>query len=89
MKDISSILTQSRPEPSTWDFKNRRQELIQLFVDRINQERIGTNFPPVTAKRLNCQYLWTMTTWDLDIFYKQCGEYGNFGKCFFGCFKKK
>lgn len=88
MKTIAEIIPKER-NVSHWKFNSRRQELIQDFVDRINAGRKGTPYKPVTAKRLSCQYLWTMTTWELEVFYKQCDQYGNFSKAFFGAFKKK
>ncbi len=89
MENIKSILVQPRQQETLWNFKCRRQELIQEFVDKINQSREGTNFKPVTAQQLNCQYLWTMSTWDLEVFYKRCNDYKNFSQCFFGSFKNK
>ena len=89
MENIRSVLNQPRQQQLIWNFKCRRQEIIQQFVDRINQGREGTDYKPVTAQQLNCRYLWTMSTWDLEVFYKRCSGSKNFSQCFFGSFKKK
>ena len=87
MDSMQELLRSYKPRKSKWNFKCRRQELIQIFVDRINIERKNTNFPPVTAKRLNSQYLWALNTFDLEVFFKECSASENFGKKFFGSFK--
>ena len=87
MDSMKELLRSYKPRKSKWNFKCRRQELIQIFVDRINIERKNTNFPPVTAKRLNSQYLWALNTFDLEVFFKECSASENFGKKFFGSFK--
>jgi hypothetical protein len=89
MESIQNFLRVPKPDQKKWDFKNRRQELVQKFVDQINIGRTKTNYPPVTAKRLSSQYLWTMDTWELEVFFKECDQSTNFGKRFFGSFKKK
>ena len=89
MEKFGSVLKKRQQQELEWNFKCRRQELIQQFVDRINQSRMGTKYKPVSAQQLNCRYLWTMSTRDLEVFYKRCLEYGNFSKCFFGSFKRK
>ena len=72
MEDIKSILNQPRQQKLKWNFNCRRQELVQQFVDRINQDRVESPYKPVTAQQLNCRYLWTMSAWDLEVFYKKC-----------------
>lgn len=89
MDSMQDLLRSYKPTESKWNFKSRRQELIQMFVERINQGRKNTNFPPVTAKRLNSQYLWALDTFDLEVFFKECSASENFGKKFFGSFKQK
>jgi len=89
MENIRSIITKPRQESVQWNFKSRRQEIVQEFVDKINQGRLNTNYKPVSAQQLNCRYLWTMSTWDLEVFYKKCRDSENFSRCFFGSFKKK
>jgi len=85
---INRILVKPRKIEDKWNFKCRRQELIQQFVDEINIGRRSTRFPPIDAKRINSQYLWTMSTWELEVFFKDCSSSDNFGKKFFGSFKK-
>ena len=89
MEKFGSVLKKLQQQELKWNFNCRRQELIQQFVDRINQGRLNTKYKPVTAQQLNCRYLWTMSTFDLDVFYKRCLESRNFSKCFFGSFKEK
>lgn len=89
MEKFGTVLKKRQQQKINWKFNCRRQELVQQFADKINQSRLGTKYKPVTAQQLNCRYLWTMTTWDLEVFYKRCLEYRNFSKCFFGSFKKK
>ena len=89
MDSMQELLRTYKPKKCKWNFKSRRQELIQMFVDRINLGRKNTAFPPVTAKRLNSQYLWALDTFDLEVFFKECCASKNFGKKFFGSFKRK
>ena len=87
MEDIRLILDQPRETQTKWKFTSRRQELVQQYVDHINVERQKTPYPPVTAKRLNSQYLWPLDEWELEVFFKKCKASRCFGKCFFGCLK--
>ena len=89
MDSMQDLLKVHKPTKSKWNFKSRRQELIQMYVDRINLGRKNTTFPPMTAKRLNSQYLWALDTFDLEVFFKECCASDNFGKKFFGSFKNK
>ena len=89
MESMKDVLRSYNPKKSKWNFNCRRQELVQMFVDRINLGRSNTPFPPVTARRLNSQFLWAMDTFDLEVFYKECDRSPNFGKRFFGSFKNR
>jgi len=86
MKQISDI----QPSFSLKESKivNERQLLIKDFLDKINAERIGTKYKPLTARAVAIK-LSHLSSFDLKYFYKQCDSYkGEFGKCFFGALKQ-
>ncbi len=92
--NIADIL-QNKPQKTTSP-ANERQEIIQKFVDRINLERKGTEFPPVTWLKINNRLAHINSkTFDypegeLYKFYRMCEESNSgFSKCFFGALKKK
>lgn len=62
---------------------SERQELIQSFVDRINRERAGTRFKPVTARQINT-LLSFLDTRDLYWLFRKCEREPSFSKKFFG-----
>lgn len=65
---------------------SERQELIQRFVDRINLERIGTKWKPVTARQVNVLISFVPVR-DLYWLYKTCEQRDSFSKAFFGILK--
>ena len=65
---------------------SERQELIQRFVDKINLERIGTRFQPVTWKQINGLVALIKIS-DLYWLYKTCESRDSFSKAFFGILK--
>jgi hypothetical protein len=65
---------------------SERQELIQRFVDKINLERIGTEFQPVIWKQIN-GLVALIKIADLYWLYKICESRDSFSKAFFGILK--
>lgn len=66
---------------------NQRQDLIKMFVDKINAQREGTKYKPVTGKGIAMK-LAHVKTQELYWFYRQCEE--NQGKTgFSGAFYAK
>ena len=89
MKKISDITKNFKIEKGTEKITNQRQLLIKDFLDRLNQERIGTEWKPLTAKAVAIKVA-HLSDFDLKYFYKKCSDYkGSFGRAFFGCLKDK
>jgi len=65
-------------------YKNRREELVDKFVQAINEERVGTPYKPVThrliALRINSHPLLKKDLGEVEYLYKQCIQQGNFKK---------
>jgi len=66
--------------------RSKRDDFISRFQERINAERLGTKFKPLTA-RVVALKVSHLTIQDLDYFWKQCDKADNFGKVFFGSLK--
>ena len=69
---------------------SKRAGIVKLFVDKINQERQGTKWPPVTGKRMAIKLSKKMTGMsdgDLFAFYNECLYQKNFSSYFFWRFK--
>jgi len=62
-------------------FTNQRQEIIQSFVDKINRDRQGSKYPPVSWSQINGQ-LRAYAETDLLAMFKSCEE----AKCFSSLF---
>ena len=66
---------------------NKRQDLIKMFVDKINAQRVGTKYRPVTGRGIAMKLAHVKTN-DLYQFYRSCEE--NTGKTgFSGAFYSK
>lgn len=65
---------------------SERQELIQRFVDKINLERMGTEFKPVIWRQINGLVAHVKIS-DLYWFFKECEQGDSFSKKFFGILK--
>lgn len=90
MKNIATLVNQTKRNTSKWNFSCERQELVQKFVDRLNLGRKGTKYKPLDAKRVNSMVgISHMTTWELHGFYKECEGANHFGKFFFWSLKPK
>lgn len=79
---LDILKKRSRPLKLT----SERQECIQQFVDRINLERVGTKFKPVTWKQIN-GLVASVKVADLYWLYKECERGDSFSKKFFGILK--
>ncbi|MEK7208597.1 MAG: hypothetical protein AAB699_03580 [Patescibacteria group bacterium] len=66
-----------------YKFTSERQELIQRFVDKINLERVGTRFKPVTARQINVLISF-LSVPDLYWLLGECERAPSFSKKFFG-----
>jgi hypothetical protein len=76
----------SRFDKPTTKAASERADLIGQFQMRINQERIGTAWPEISARGVAVKIA-HMPTADLYGFLKQCKEGSSFGKVFFGSLK--
>ena len=68
--------------------KSEWSELIGEIVDKINEQRKGTIYKPVTPG-LIAKKVKGFETNSLRDFVKKCKGSGCFSKCFFGVLKKK
>jgi hypothetical protein len=57
---------------------NQRQEIIKMFLDRLNAARLGTKYKPLTAKTVALRLQWWKTNQELREFYGYCNEGKNF-----------
>ena len=86
-KSIADIIKAPKTD-DTSKIVNERQLLIKDFLDKINAERKGTKYKPLSARAVAIK-LSHLSEFDLKYFYKQCDSYkGEFGKCFFGALKQ-
>ena len=67
---------------------SQRAELLETIITKINAERVGTKYKPVTPIMIAVK-LKGITTGDLVGFVKLCTQAKSFGQCFFGKLKKK
>lgn len=67
---------------------NERQELLQQFLDKLNDHRKQDNFPPLTGKALAMK-LSHIPTSDLWAFYRLCEGANHFSKFFWYSLKAK
>lgn len=67
---------------------SQRAELLETIITKINAERVGTKYKPVTPIMIAVK-LKGITTGELVGFVKLCTQAKSFGQCFFGKLKKK
>lgn len=67
---------------------SERQEIIQCFVDRINAERTGTKWKPVSWGQVN-GLVRHLKEQDLYWLFGQCEKSESFSKKFFGVLRGK
>lgn len=81
---INSDRFKKKPVKSS---RSERAELIGQFLDRLNKDRLGTKFKPLTASRLGFM-LCHMSVKELYLFLGQCKDAKHFSKYFFWRFKE-
>lgn len=69
-------------------FNSQRAELIETIISRINKERVGTKWKPLSPIAVAIK-LKGVKTGRLVGFVKECSDSKSFGACFFGQLKKK
>lgn len=66
------------------EYKNRRDELVSLFVEAINKSREGTKFKKVdkrlVALRLNSNPFLAKDDGEVELLLKECKSKNNFSK---------
>lgn len=71
---------------------NKRQYILQQFIDEINKERLGTKWKPVFPKSVAIKTA-HLSIPDLEYFFSTCKEWqqrkGSFSQCFYGALKNK
>ncbi|HEY4508434.1 MAG TPA: hypothetical protein VJJ55_02130 [Candidatus Paceibacterota bacterium] len=78
-----NYLAALKQRKTAYKFTSERQELIQRFVDKINLERVGTKWKPVTARQINVLISFLKTP-DLYWLLGECERTPSFSKKFFG-----
>jgi hypothetical protein len=68
--------------------RNERDELLMKFQAKINEERKGTEYKPMSFMAIKIK-LTHLDDWDLKMFYETCNNSLNFSRCFFGKLKVK
>lgn len=79
-------------KPSKPRARNRREELINEFVNRINTERVGTKYKPISSRAVAIlvnQHPNLKSTQELSQFLGRCKEAKSFGATFFWVTKPK
>ena len=66
---------------STKTHRSERGDLITSFTERINQERLGTNYKQLTLNYV-ANLLSVYKTGDLYVLFKKCSEAKHFSKTF-------
>ncbi len=67
---------------------SQRQLIIKDCLDRINAERQGTKYKPMTPRTLAIK-LGHLTTEDIKFHHAQCCKVKNYGRLFFGLIKNR
>ena len=62
---------------------NQRQEIVKMFLDRLNAARAGTKYKPLTARFVAIKLQWWKDNQSLREFYGYCNEAKNFSSTFF------
>lgn len=78
-----NYLDQLKKGRAPLNITSERQELIQRFVDKINVERAGTKWKPVTARQINTLISFLKVS-DLYWLLGECERAASFSKKFFG-----
>jgi hypothetical protein len=90
MQNIQELLKNRKLEesPPKKRFTNERQYIIEQMVQRINSEREGTKWKPVTWKQINGMVR-HLKGFELNWFYVEACKRANFSKYFFWALKTK
>lgn len=83
MKELKELLGENRIKEI---LKHPRHKYIDLIYQRVNTERIGTKYKPLSKKIIAIK-LAPFSLEDLDYLVKQCSQKSNFSKMFFGMLK--
>jgi hypothetical protein len=65
------------PKPKS-TITNQRQEIVKMFLDRLNAARAGTKYKQLTARTVALRMQWWKTNQALREFYGYCNEAKNF-----------
>lgn len=66
--------------------RSERDEILQKFIDRLNQARIGTKYKPLSGRAVAIKVSHIPTS-DLHAFYRQCEQAKSFSAYFFWALK--
>jgi len=86
MQQISEKLKNYKLHKPKSKITNKRQEVIKMFLDRLNEDRKDTKYPPLKPQRLGVMFAYT-TTDQLYRFYGDCADTNNFSSYFWWKFK--
>lgn len=87
MKSLSASLqtryaTIQEPKPKS-KISNQRQEIVKMFLDRLNAAREGTKYKPLTPAFVGMKLSVFKTAGELHQFFGTCSEAKNFSSYFF------
>lgn len=85
--DIREVL-KKRDEIPISKANSERAALIEQFLARLNAERLGTEWKPLTARTIAIK-VGHLKTHDLYYLFSICKDSKSFGKTFFGSLKPK
>jgi hypothetical protein len=85
MQHLKDLIKLDLPPPKL-TIVNERQYIIQDIVDRINKDRIGTRWKPVTWSQINGKVR-HLKGFELNWFYAEACKRSEFSKFFFGALK--
>jgi hypothetical protein len=90
MQSIASFMQLPLAEDSPRKCLNQRQELIKLFVEKLNADRVG-KYKPLSPKFIASKMAMAgiKDNQDLYWYYKYCEDAKNFGACWWGSMKSK
>jgi hypothetical protein len=62
---------------------SKRGDIVGLFIEALNAERVGTKYPPLKASRVAMMLSVFKTCGELSQFYGSCKDAKNFSSFFF------
>lgn len=85
---FNEILEKRQPFELKANIRSERDELNQMFLAKLNPDRIKAGFKPLTAVRLNMMFSDSqLKTSDLWAFYRECERAKHFSKYFYWALK--